>query len=176
MALLVYCLLAGMVPVWMILQPRGQLGGYFLYFALGAGAIGLILGGGQAQYPAFRGWEASLPRPECRCSCCCRCCSSRSPAARAPGFHSLIASGTTSKQLKNETDAKVVGYGTMLMEAMVAIVSLCCVMMFAEGADAALRARPTRFTPRHRAVPGGRESAAGHRHVVRADGVRHVRL
>ena len=56
--LLIYCLLAGMAPVWMILQPRGQLGGYFLYFALGAGAIGLILGGGTVQYPAFRGWEA----------------------------------------------------------------------------------------------------------------------
>ena len=45
MLLLIYCLLAGMAPVWMILQPRGQLGGYFLYFALGAGAIGLMLGG-----------------------------------------------------------------------------------------------------------------------------------
>jgi carbon starvation protein len=51
------------------------------------------------------------------------------------GFHSLIASGTTSKQLRNETDAKVVGYGTMLMEAMVAIVSLSCVMMFAAGSS-----------------------------------------
>jgi carbon starvation protein len=49
------------------------------------------------------------------------------------GFHSLIASGTTSKQLRRETDAKPVGYGAMLLEAMVAIVSLCCVMMFAEG-------------------------------------------
>jgi carbon starvation protein len=131
--LLIYCLLAGMAPVWMILQPRGQLGGYFLYFALGAGAIGLILGGGQAQYPAFIGWEAALPRPGAPTqfllpmlfiTIACGACS---------GFHSLIASGTTSKQLKNETDAKVVGYGTMLMEAMVAIVSLCCVMMFAAG-------------------------------------------
>jgi carbon starvation protein len=131
--LLVYCLLAGMAPVWMILQPRGQLGGYFLYLALGAGAIGLILGGGTAQYPAFIGWEASLPRPGAPLqllwpmlfiTIACGACS---------GFHSLIASGTTSKQLKNESDAKVVGYGTMLMEAMVAIVSLCCVMMFAAG-------------------------------------------
>jgi carbon starvation protein len=128
--LLAYCLLAGMAPVWMILQPRGQLGGYFLYFALGAGAIGLILGGGQVQYPAFRGWEAAMPRPNAPAqvlfpmlfiTIACGACS---------GFHSLIASGTTSKQLKNEGDAKVVGYGTMLMEAMVAIVSLCCVMMF----------------------------------------------
>jgi carbon starvation protein len=45
------------------------------------------------------------------------------------GFHSIIASGTTSKQLRKETDARLVGYGAMLMEAMVAIISLCCVMM-----------------------------------------------
>ena len=133
-ALLLYCLFAGMAPVWMILQPRGQLGGYFLYFALGAGAIGLVLGGGQAEYPAFRGFEIAAttpggqPRmlfPMLFILVACGACS---------GFHSLIASGTTSKQLKSETDAKVVGYGTMLMEAMVAIVALCCVMMFAEGA------------------------------------------
>src|SRR5262245_58193427 len=132
--LLIYCLLAGIAPVWMILQPRGQLGGYFLYLALGAGAVGLMLGGGQAQYPAFRGWEASLPGPNSLpqalwpmlfITIACGACS---------GFHSLIASGTTSKQLKSECDAKVVGYGTMLMEAMVAIVSLSCVMMFAAGA------------------------------------------
>ena len=133
-ALLLYCLFAGMAPVWMILQPRGQLGGYFLYFALGAGAIGLVLGGGQAEYPAFRGWAAAAPGstaaalplfPMLFILIACGACS---------GFHSLIASGTTSKQLKSETDAKVVGYGTMLMEAMVAVVALCCVMMFAEGA------------------------------------------
>jgi carbon starvation protein len=133
LALLLYCLFAGMAPVWMILQPRGQLGGYFLYFALGAGAIGLVLGGGQADYPAFRGFEAAAPGattplplfPMLFILIACGACS---------GFHSLIASGTTSKQLKRETDAKVVGYGTMLMEAMVAIIALCCVMMFAEGA------------------------------------------
>ena len=49
------------------------------------------------------------------------------------GFHSLIASGTTSKQLRTETDAKPVAYGSMLLEAMVAMISLCCVMMFAQN-------------------------------------------
>jgi carbon starvation protein len=51
------------------------------------------------------------------------------------GFHSLIASGTTSKQLRRESDARVIGYGTMLLEAMVAIVSLSCVMMWAPNSD-----------------------------------------
>lgn len=123
--LLVYCLLAGVAPVWLILQPRGQLGGYFLYFALGAGALGLILGGGEIKYPAImKTAEASTLFPMLFITIACGACS---------GFHSLIASGTTSKQLRTETDAKVVGYGTMLLEGMVAIVSLCCVMMFAAG-------------------------------------------
>jgi carbon starvation protein len=133
--LLIYCLLAGVAPVWMILQPRGQLGGYFLYAALGAGALGLIFGGAVIQYPAFRGFE--VPKvvngqeimqplfPLLFIMIACGACS---------GFHSLIASGTTSKQLRKETDAKVVGYGSMLLEAMVAIVSLSCVMMFTLGA------------------------------------------
>ena len=133
-ALLVYCLVAGMVPVWMLLQPRGHLGGYFLYAALGAGALGLMFGGKTAQYPAFLGFHVESGTgginylfPALFITIACGACS---------GFHSLIASGTTSKQLKKETDAKPIAYGSMLMEAMVAIVSLCCVMMFARGSDA----------------------------------------
>jgi carbon starvation protein len=132
-ALLIYCLVAGMVPVWLLLQPRGHLGGYFLYFALGAGALGILFGGLNIEYPAFKGWDkvnaegkvvASL-FPVLFITVACGACS---------GFHSLIASGTTSKQLRTETDAKVVGYGAMLLEGMVAVVSLCCVMMFAADA------------------------------------------
>ena len=131
-ALLVYCLVAAVVPVWLLLQPRGHLGGFFLYFALAAGALGLILGGKTIEYPAFRGWtvlasngEAMSLFPILFITIACGACS---------GFHSMIASGTTSKQLRLETDARPIGYGAMLLEAMVAIVSLCCVMMFAEGA------------------------------------------
>ncbi len=51
------------------------------------------------------------------------------------GFHSLISSGTSSKQLKAETDAKTIGYGTMLLEAFVAVISLSCVMILARGAS-----------------------------------------
>jgi carbon starvation protein len=130
--LLIYCLIAGVLPVWLLLQPRGQLGGWFLYAALAAGAVGLAFGGGTVQYPMFRGWEVADPNgssislfPMLFITIACGACS---------GFHSLIASGTTSKQLQVETDAVVVGYGTMLLEAMVAIISLCCVMMFAVGA------------------------------------------
>ena len=135
-ALLSYCLVAGMVPVWMLLQPRGHLGGYFLYAALGAGAIGLAFGNVAVEYPKFLGFTVDMASvekvggintlfPALFIMIACGACS---------GFHSLIASGTTSKQLKRETDARSIGYGAMLMEAMVAIISLCCVMMFAQGA------------------------------------------
>lgn len=128
--LLIYCLIAAVVPVWLLLQPRGHLGGFFLYMALAAGAVGIMFGGGTTQYPAFRGFEVEFAGqqqvifPMLFITIACGACS---------GFHSLIASGTTSKQLRSERDAKLVGYGTMLLEAMVAIVSLCCVMMFAYG-------------------------------------------
>lgn len=124
--LLVYCLIASVLPMWLLLQPRGHLGGYFLYIALAAGMIGIVLGGGTAEYPAFLGWvvtgadKVDQPLfPLLFITIACGACS---------GFHSIIASGTTSKQLKTETDAKLIGYGAMLLEAMVAVVSLCCVM------------------------------------------------
>lgn len=133
-ALLVYCFVASVVPMWLLLQPRGHLGGYFLYIALGAGALGLILGGKQVLYPAFTGWETpkgELLFPVLFITIACGACS---------GFHSIIASGTTSKQLRKESDAKSIGYGAMLLEAMVAVVSLCCVMMLAK--DSAILKTP----------------------------------
>lgn len=120
--LLVYCCVASVVPLWLLLQPRGHLGGYFLYVALIGGAVGLMLGGGPIQYPAFvEAPEGSAMTlfPMLFITIACGACS---------GFHSLICSGTTSKQLRYETDAKLIGYGAMLMEGMVAIISLCCVM------------------------------------------------
>lgn len=122
--LLVYCVVASVIPMWLLLQPRGHLGGYFLYAVLFAGAAGLIFGGNTIQYPAIIPEAINGPNgglfPILFITIACGACS---------GFHSIIASGTTSKQLKAEPDAKSVGYGSMLLEAMVAIVSLSCVMM-----------------------------------------------
>ncbi|MCC7084290.1 MAG: carbon starvation protein A [Pirellulales bacterium] len=131
-ALLAYCLIAGVVPVWLLLQPRGHLGGYFLYAALMAGFIGVVLGGFEIQYDAFKGWGATGGKGETLLpflfiTIACGACS---------GFHSLIASGTTSKQLKFETDARPVGYGAMLLEAMVATFALASVMILSN--DSAL--------------------------------------
>lgn len=131
--LLGYCLVAGLLPVWLLLQPRGHLGGYFLYVALAGGMLGLMFGGQPIEYPAFIGMEGrngmSLV-PMLFITIACGACS---------GFHSLICSGTTSKQLAKETDAKTIGYGAMLLEGMVAIVSLCCVMVLAQDAKVFFR-------------------------------------
>jgi len=141
--LLLYCLGAAMVPMWMLLQPRGHLGGCFLYVALAGAAIGLVAsdrlvaGDAAVRYPAFTNWQTAKAGdlvPMLFITIACGACS---------GFHSLIASGTTSKQLRRETDARAIGYGTMLLEAMVAIVSLCCVMVLA--ADSPLANQPPNF-------------------------------
>ena len=137
--LLIYCFVAAIAPMWLLLQPRGHLGGFFLFAALIAGAAGVLFSGSEIQYPAFIGW--SVPSgagvatlfPILFITVACGACS---------GFHSIIASGTSSKQLKNELDAKKVGYGAMLLEAMVAVVSLACVMILSKEAIAGLGGKP----------------------------------
>ncbi|MEX2138177.1 MAG: carbon starvation CstA family protein [Pirellulales bacterium] len=127
--LLGYCLIAGAIPVWLLLQPRGHLGGYFLYAALIAGGAGVLFGGFEIQYDGFKGWNAAGPGGELLLpflfiTIACGACS---------GFHSLIASGTTSKQLRRETDARPIGYGAMLLEAMVAVLALATVMILSQS-------------------------------------------
>lgn len=134
--LLVYCFIASIVPMWLLLQPRGHLGGYFLFFALGGGMLGLIFGHHTVQYPAFTGWgtlEARPLFPLLFITVACGACS---------GFHAMVASGTTSKQLRCEPDARLVGYGAMLMEGMVAVMSLACVMMLAAQAPILTNLKP----------------------------------
>lgn len=126
--ILLYCLLAAVLPMWLLLQPRGHLGGYFLYFGLLVGILGITFSGNTVQYPAFTGWSTAKGEtlvPILFITVACGACS---------GFHALIASGTTSKQLRRETDAKLIGYGTMLMEGMVAVIALSCVMMLTKNA------------------------------------------
>jgi carbon starvation protein len=132
--LLAYCFVASVVPVWALLQPRGHLGGYFLFIALIGGFVGLVFSGRGISYPAFMGWESLNAKPMFPIlfiTIACGACS---------GFHSIIASGTTSKQLRCETDARPIGYGAMLLEGLVAVVSLACVMMLVPGEPTAQKA------------------------------------
>jgi carbon starvation protein len=129
--LLAYCFVAALTPVWLLLQPRGELGGYFLYLILIVVTLGVLLnaftGTQSIQLPAFTGWEKTLPTGEILnlfpilfITVACGACS---------GFHSIIASGTTSKQLQCERDARPVAYGSMLLEGFFACVSLVTVMI-----------------------------------------------
>lgn len=125
-AILFYCVFAAVAPMWILLQPRGHLGGFFLYFFLISAVLGILFGGKTAQYPFFTSWisaKGDSLAPFLFITIACGAVS---------GFHSLIASGTTSKQLRRETDAKLVGYGCMLLEAGVAFMSLACVMMLSK--------------------------------------------
>lgn len=129
--LLVYCFLASIVPMWSLLQPRGVIGATFLYAALAFGVLGSLVGGWSAgsltiHWPAFKGFTAadgSLLFPFLFITIACGACS---------GFHSIVASGTTCKQLRTEKDLRPVAYGAMLLESMVAVFALSCVMVLSE--------------------------------------------
>ncbi|MDO8803142.1 MAG: carbon starvation CstA family protein [Elusimicrobiota bacterium] len=130
MLILLYCLVASVLPMWSLLQPRGALGGYFLYASLIVAAVGIVFGGYAVQYPAFVKLEPAASGssfwfpmfPVLFITVACGACS---------GFHALVSSGTTSKQLSKETDAKPVAYGAMLLEGMIAVVSISTVMILA---------------------------------------------
>lgn len=136
--LLAYCFVASIIPVWILLQPRGYLGGFFLYGTLAAGVIGLFLGGEKVQYPAFIGFvsEKGVPLfPLLFVTVACGACS---------GFHGIVSSGTTSKQIAKETDCQAVGYGGMLLEGLVALIALSTVMILSKG-DSLTNASPDRI-------------------------------
>ncbi len=133
--LLGYCFFAAMAPMWLLMQPRGALGGYFLYVVIVVGVLGIVVGGLTGRLdiaaPAFSGadpfhFSGSTPPlfPILFITIACGACS---------GFHSIVASGTTSKQLDRETDAKPVAYGGMMLEAFFACISLATVMILAKS-------------------------------------------
>ena len=123
-----YITIASIVPVWILLQPRDYLSSYLLYAMMVIAIVGIILSGignlgGPANFtlPAFTGKKGLFPT--LFITVACGACS---------GFHSLIASGTTAKQLENEKDAKLIGYGAMLIESALGIISLIAVGMVAD--------------------------------------------
>lgn len=125
--ILAYCCVASMVPVWALLQPRGYLGGFVLYSALAIGVIGIFFGGYEIRQPAFKAWDAGGMTgalfPFLFVTIACGACS---------GFHGLVCSGTTSKQVDRESHMKPVAYGAMLAEGFVALIALVTVMIAAQ--------------------------------------------
>lgn len=121
--ILIYCIAAAMVPVWLLLQPRGYLGGFVLYSALAVGVIGVFFGGYEIQQPSFKSWDVGgmtgMLFPFLFVTIACGACS---------GFHGLVCSGTTSKQIDKESHAHPIGYGAMLAEGFVAFIAIVIVM------------------------------------------------
>jgi carbon starvation protein len=127
--LLGYCFVASLLPVSVLLQPRGYLGGFVLYLVLAVGVIGVFFGGFAVEQPAFKGFthvagDGSTVSlfPFLFVTIACGACS---------GFHGLVCGGTTSKQIARETHCRPVGYGAMLLEAFVALIALATIMIVA---------------------------------------------
>ncbi len=122
--IILYCIVASLLPVWALLQPRGYLGGFVLYAAIAVGVIGIFFGGYEIQQPAFKSFDiggmTGMLFPFLFVTIACGACS---------GFHGLVCSGTTSKQIDKETHTKAIGYGGMLAEGFVAFIALVTVMV-----------------------------------------------
>ena len=132
--LFVYCFVASTLPVWLLLQPRDYLNSYLLYAMLAIGLTAVLVVHPTIQIDAVAGF--AVPKagggskylfPLLFVTVACGACS---------GFHALVASGTTSKQLDSERHIRPVGYGCMLLEGVVALLALLAV---ACGTQADLR-------------------------------------
>jgi len=118
--LLVYAFIASVTPVQILLQPRDYLSSFLLFFGLLFGYLGIVISQPAINFPAFTGWSA-LGKPLWPVLFITVACGAIS------GFHSLIASGTTSKQIQNETHARRISYGGMIAEGLVAALALIVV-------------------------------------------------
>ena len=121
-----YIAIASVTPVWILLQPRDYLSSFLLYAMLAVAAFGVIVAHPtfDSSFPAVtsfavdngNGVQYMFPVLFTTVAC-----------GAISGFHSLVSSGTTSKQLDKETDAKPIAYGGMLLECVLAVLTLCAI-------------------------------------------------
>ena len=124
----IYIAVASVTPVWILLQPRDYLSSFLLYAMMAVALVGVVLShaqlGGADGLPAVtsfavdngNGVQYMFPVLFTTVAC-----------GAISGFHSLVSSGTTSKQLDKETDAKPIAYGGMLLECVLAVVTICAI-------------------------------------------------
>jgi len=121
LVLFAYIFAASVTPVWILLQPRDYLNSFFLYALMIGGLVGVFFAAPSINIPAFSSFsldKVGYLFPALFVTVACGAIS---------GFHSLVGSGTTAKQLDKETDAHLVGYGGMLIEGLLAVLSLTAV-------------------------------------------------
>ena len=121
-----YCFIASVLPMWLLKQPRDYLSVFLLLGMILGGAIGIIIANPTIEMPAFTGWTVKnqplFPILFITIAC-----------GAVSGFHSLVSSGTSSKSISNETDILPVGYGAMLVETLLGVVSLVIACSAAQG-------------------------------------------
>ena len=163
----VYILIASVAPVWILLQPRDYLSSYLLYGMILLAVIGIVgasLTGAASnlQIPAFTGFVATnaafdASTGQALVDQAGKAITNKAAASgflfpalfitiacgAISGFHSLVASGTTSKQLDREAEAQPIAYGGMLLECLVAVISLCAVAFVFSGYMDGTYASPT---------------------------------
>lgn len=124
----IYITIASVTPVWILLQPRDYLSSFLLYGMMIVAIVGIVGAHPTIDIPAFTGFVDQATNgsgvslgtlfPALFITIACGAIS---------GFHSLVGSGTTAKQLDNERDARPIAYGGMLIECALALISLCAV-------------------------------------------------
>lgn len=115
--IIVYIFAASITPVWILLQPRDFLNSCLLYAIFIIAAAGIIFLNPQMHLPAFNGFNAAgdslFPMLFITVSC-----------GAISGFHSLVCSGTTSKQIKSEADIRILAFGGMVVECVIAVIAI----------------------------------------------------
>ncbi len=126
----VYVLIACVTPVWALLQPRDYLNSYLLIFMIVGAVVGIFVANPSCNLEAFNGFvvDGQYLFPILFVTVACGAVS---------GFHSLVSSGTASKQIKSEKNMLPVSFGAMLMECMLAVIALVAVASFGQGEAAA---------------------------------------
>lgn len=122
-----YIFVASVTPVWILLQPRDYLNSFLLFAVLILAVVGIFVANPPVNMPAFTTWDVpglGYLFPILFVTVACGAIS---------GFHSIVASGTTAKQLNNERDAKKIGYGAMLVECLVAVIATLMAVKLAKG-------------------------------------------
>ena len=121
-----YCFVASVLPMWLLKHPRDYLSVFLLLGMIFGGAIGIIIANPEIQMPMFAGWTVRdhplFPILFITIAC-----------GAVSGFHSLVSSGTSSKSIANETDMLPVGYGAMLVETLLGVVSLVIACSASQG-------------------------------------------
>ena len=125
-----YIFIASVVPVWALLQPRDYLNSYLLIFMIVGAVVGIFVSNPSCNLQPFTSFnvDGQYMFPILFVTIACGAVS---------GFHSLVSSGTASKQIKNEKNMLPVSFGAMLMESMLGVIALIAVASFAKGEAAA---------------------------------------